>query len=187
MSNIISFPSAQSSTWSLLKNDLHASDEPKGLLNVYSEVSTIGRLLPGLACDPLTIAASEQGLKVDLASTFIGAAALCSHVVVHDIAALNKLGCVVDGHVLWVPQQFLREQLRKSEEDMVAWMRDGVAVCANTALGRPGTSTQWTVVQPEDMRVVLQQVSSDIFEYWAPNSVQDRARYQSALQYCGVE
>lgn len=187
MTNIVAFPCAKSSVWKLLENDLHASTEPKGVLNVYSEVSTIGRLLPGLACDPLTIAANEHGVKVDLASTFIGAAALCSRVVVHDIAALNELGCVVDGHVLWVPQQFLREQLRKSEEDMVAWMQDGVSLCANTALGRTFVSSQWTVVKPEDMRVVLQQVSSEVFEYWAPNSAQDRARYQSALQYCGVE
>lgn len=186
MTNIISFPSAKSSTWALLENDLHASDEPKGLLNVYAEVTTVGRLLPSLACDPLTVSTSEEGLRVNMASTFTGAVALCSRVVVHDLAALNPLGCVVDGHVLWVPQQYVRELMRKGEEDLVAWMQDGVSLCANMALGRDTHSNNWNTITPEQMRVVLSD-TPEVFEHWAPNPDQDCARYQSALQYCGVE
>lgn len=186
MTNIISFPSAKSSTWKRLEDDLHASNEPKGVLNVYAEVTTVGRLLPSLACDPLTISTSEQGVSVNLASTFTGAVALCSRVLVHDLPALNSLGCVADGHVLWVPQHHLRELLRKGEEELIAWMQDGVSLCAHIALGRAHQSTHWNTITPEQMRVVLND-TADVFEHWAPNRAQDCARYQSALQYCGVE
>lgn len=184
MSNIVAFPSAKSSVWTLLEDDLHASTEPKGLLNVHAEVSTIGRLLPGLACDPLTANANAE---MTLASTFTGSAALCTRVFVHDLPSLNELGCTVDGHVLWVPQQFLREQLKKSNEEIVAWMQEGVSACANTALGRPCAPSQWSVVEPHEIRAALQHVSSEVLEHWAPNAAQDRARYQSALNHCGVE
>lgn len=184
MTNIISFPSAKSSIWKILEDDLHASNEHKGLLNVHSEVSLIGRLLPSLACDPINLTTSEQGLKVDPASTFTGATALCSRVFVHDLPTLNDLGCVVDGHVLWVPQHCVREHLSKSEEDLVSWMQEGVSLCAHKALGRPIQSTNWSVVEPEQMRTVL---PPEVFEYWSPHPIQDRIRYESALNYCGVE
>lgn len=186
MTNIVAFPTAKSSTWKRLEDDLHASSDPKGILNVHAEVSKIGRLLPSLACDPLTISAHEQGISVAPASTFTGAAALCSRVVVHDLPTLNDLGCVADGHMLWVPQNYVREILRKSQEDVVAWMQEGVSLCANMALGRDFQSTHWNAVTTERMRVLLQDMP-DVLEHWAPDPTQDRARYQSALNYCGVE
>ena len=184
MTNILSFPTAKSSTWKLLEEGLQATSDPKGALNVHAEVSKIGRLLPSLACDPLPT--NEHGVPVSLASTFTGAAALCSRVLVHDLPALNPLGCVTDGHVLWVPQNQLPDLLRKSEDDLVAWAQDGVTLCANIALGREQYPTYWNAIAPQQLRALLQH-TPHVFEQWAPHPAQDRARYQSALRLCGVE
>lgn len=188
MNNVIAFPSATPVSVEvpvplmdvlLKKLEVSASKEDNNPLNLPYEMLMHARTLPIIAMDAMC----QTDGYIHFAYTFEGAAALCTRLMVHnnkDLAAFG--GAIFDGHGLLVSFDELKKQFSNHWYDARQWLREGCGACAAQALGvQRDPSTQWTYVDPEQLRPIMS-APEMAFVSWQPNPAQDSYRYTTAIE-----
>jgi len=136
------------------------------------------RQLPVIAMDPMC----QTDDQIHFAYTFEGAAALGARIIVHNRADLAAFGgAIFDGHILLVSFDELKTQFNKHYYDARQWLREGCGACAAHALGLEREKSEWTYVDPEQLRPIMSAPEMD-FVFWKPDRAQDAYRYTSALE-----
>lgn len=163
----------------LLKLDPLTVQGKKGRAKTWKEIPLNSLYLTTLAMDPISV--HED--KMYFASTFEGAAALCTQVLVHDIPELSVFGATLyDGHMLYVSLSEFNTRIN-NKNSCTQWLREGCGANAAHALGMQ-YQTQWTAVDPQNVRKILRSSEVD-FIWWDADPQQDAYRYFSAItQLC---
>lgn len=160
----------------LLKLDKMTVQGEKGRVKTWKDISLNSLDLTTLAMDPISV--HED--KMFFASTFEGAAALCTQILVHDIPELSAFGATLyDGHMLYVSLSEFNTRIN-NKNACAQWLRNGCAANAAYTLGME-YETQWTAVDPQHVREILHSPEIGLI-WWDADPQHDAYRYFSALQ-----
>ena len=161
----------------LLKLEESTVRGEKSRTNVWKDVIFNAYSLPVLAMDPLCV----HNEKIYFASTFEGAAALCTQIFVHDLPQLSAFGpALYDGHMLYVSlSEFNARIINKNS--CAQWLRDGCGAIAAHALGMV-RETQWVHVDAQKVREIMHAPQIDV-SWWDANPHRDAYRYFSAIKH----
>lgn len=160
----------------LLKLDELTVKGEKGRVKTWKDISLNSLHLTTLAMDPISV----HNDQMYFASTFEGAAALCTQILVHDIPELSAFGATLyDGHMLYVSLSEFNTRIN-NKNACTQWLRNGCGANAAYALGME-YETQWTAVDPQNVREILHAPEIDLF-WWHADPQHDAYRYFSAIQ-----